>query len=230
MTPYYNQDGITIYHGDCLQILERLPAGFVDVVITDPPYGIGTGKRGDWILGDYAGQFSHAVTVVMPLLYRITKADGALYGFTSWRHMAAWIQRCNDYFKMQQFIVWDKGRHSGLWSQYSWQFHWEGIYYGLKGPRLIREYFADVQRVAHKPIHPMAKPVELCERLVRASSDQGDIILDPFMGSGASLIAAKQTGRRAIGIEIEERYCEMAVQRLAQGVLALDALSVREAE
>jgi len=67
--------------------------------------------------------------------------------------------------------------------------------------------------------HPTEKPIELYCSFIELFTDAGDLILDPFMGSGTTLVAAKQLGRKAIGIEIEERYCEVAVKRLAQGVL-----------
>jgi len=69
--------------------------------------------------------------------------------------------------------------------------------------------------------HPTQKPVELMRFFMRLHTDPADLILDPFMGSGTTLVAAKQLGRRAIGIEIEEKYCAVAVERLAQGVLRL---------
>ena len=218
-SPVYSDSLVSLYQGDALALLELFPSGLVDVVVMDPPYGVGTGEVGDWTKGGWAGAFSNALLHVCGPLYRATKPDAAMYVFTSWARMADWIVKWREYFKMQGFIVWDKGRHSGTFGPYSWQFHWEGIYYGLKGPRKIRKYMPDIVRMKNKPDHAMQKPTELCRMLIEASTDEGDLVLDPFCGTGATLLAARECGRRAIGFEILPERCEIAASRLRNGGL-----------
>ena len=215
--PYYDREGITIYHGDALAIMPELEACQFDAIITDPPYGTETNQRDEWMVGEFA----NIIPLALPHLYRLGSNNAALYCFTSWKHLADWILRCSSYFRMQNVLVWDKGRHSGCYGAFSWQFCWEGIYFGLKGRRRIRKYMPDVLRSSKQTQYPMEKPTDVIGQLIEASTDVGDLILDPFMGSGTTLRAAKDLGRRAIGIEIEEKYCEIAVKRLAQEVLAL---------
>jgi site-specific DNA-methyltransferase (adenine-specific) len=163
--PYYEHEGIVIYHGDCREILPHLPR--VDAVITDPPYGINIGGAGT--IGG-AG-------VVVP-------KD---YGRSDWDKKPMSI----DQTRAKGF------RH--LWA----------------GALRASEQGADVRQ------HPTQKPVALLEWCIGMTNAQ--TILDPFMGSGTTLVAAKNLGRKAIGIEIEERYCEIAVKRLQQEVLPFSA-------
>lgn len=217
LQPYYDDGQCTIYHGDACSVLAKLDAGQADVFITDPPYGTRTEQRDEWMVGE----FSNVMPVILPELHRVGVTNAALYLFTSWKLMADWVFRCSPYFRMQNFLIWDKGRHSGTFGMYSWQFHWEGIYYGIKGPRPIRAYMPDVLRTTEHPKYPMQKPVDVLSRLILASSDVGQLIVDPFLGSGTTLRAAKDLGRKCIGIEIEEKYCEIAARRLQQEVLPL---------
>lgn len=217
MTPYYQDESVTIYHGDACSVLATMPGEMADVFIADPPYGTRTNQREGWMVGE----FSNVLPIVLPELHRVGVADAALYAFTSWKWMADWIYRCSPYFRMQNFLIWDKGRHSGTFGAYSWQFHWEGIFYGIKGPRPIRSYQPDILRHTEPLSAAMQKPVGLMERLITASTDPGQVVLDPFLGTGPTLMAAKRSGRKAIGIEIEEKYCEVAARRMAQEVLAI---------
>ena len=216
--PYYQDHACTIYHGDAVSLLAAMPEETAHCVITDPPYGTKKNLRDGWM----AGEFSNVMPLVLPELYRVGTEDGALYCFTSWTMLADWCLRISPYYRQFGLIAWDKGRHSGRWSAYSWQFHWEAIYYGLKGPRTIKDYQPDVLRVPKdKGSAPMQKPVSLLRRLITASTVPGETVIDPFLGTGSSLVAARETGRKAIGIEIDERYCELAAKRL-QEVLPLE--------
>ena len=209
MTPYYSEDGITIYHGDCVELLPSLTA---EAIITDPPYGVGK-KYGDlyddsrpdywdWFLGVVKLMRSAAPVVAF------THSHAALRHVTDWH----WV------------YVWHKPRSTAGLNYYPVMPHWEPIFtYGIGGrPDLPRGF--DV--FSHSPVpnrdseHPHPKPIPLYAEMIQRFAPTG-VVLDPFMGTGTTLRAAKDLGREAIGIEIEERYCELAVQRLAQGVLAL---------
>ena len=216
MTPYYEQDGIVIYHGDCQEILPALTG--VDVLVTDPPYGIAyfsarkrrdNYARGilgdmdavlrDWLVGEWDG---------LPALL-----------FGSWR-----ISRPAG---TRAVLIWDKGGALGMGDlSLPWKLDHEEIYvigHGWRGSRDTGSVLRVPPEQSLGRDHPHQKPLRLMKMLLEKCLPSW-VVLDPFMGSGSTLVAAKQLGRRAIGIEIEERYCEIAAKRLAQGVLSLEAV------
>lgn len=205
MKPYYEHAGITIYHGDCREILPTLTA---DVVVTDPPYGHGgLPPRG----GSKAGTLGVAC---VPLPWDI--ADDSwidLWGGPAAVFMSA--ARC--------FAVARKLSADGLLVYVKTNPHPNGSSFE---PCLTRGFGVGARHVAaynaeNGQQHPTQKPLNVMLFVVGRAPD--GIVLDPFCGSGSTLIAAKSLGRRAIGIEIEERYCEIAANRLSQEVLPLDA-------
>jgi len=199
--------------GDCLEKLKGLVDNSVDVVITDPPYGTKTNQRGDSFM---VGEFSNVLPLALPEIYRVLKPDGAFYCFTSWTQMAEWLLRFQQYFKLQNILIWDKQRHSGCYSPSSWQFTWEGVFFGIKGKRNVRKYQRDVLISNEKgKRQAMQKPVDIIEQMILASSDEGMVILDPFAGTGSTLLAAKNTKRKYIGIEISKEFVEIANKRLS---------------
>jgi site-specific DNA-methyltransferase (adenine-specific) len=247
MKPYYDCDGITIYHGDCREILPELPK--VDLVLTDPPYGVTQNK---WdIPVDLKSLWIE--------LYKISK-DDTPYLFTSVQPFTADLINSNrDNFKYD--LIWykalgtgflnskkmpmrnhenilifykklstfnpqmvkgkmrNKGRHDGPsssnYGHYNGHISKNDIYY----PQSVIDITNGDKSTDN--FHPTQKPVQLMAYLMETYSNKDNTILDPFMGSGTTLVAAKQLHRQAIGIEIEEKYCEIAVKRLAQGVLPL---------
>jgi len=203
--------------GDCLEVMKMLPDGCVDAVVTDPPYGTRTNQRETWMVGEFA----NVLPVALPEMFRVSKTNAALYMFMSWKWMADWILRLSPYFRMQNFIIWDKGRHSGTFGKFSWQFHWEGIFYGIRGPRPIAKYMPDVVHSSEARIYPMQKPVDVTKQLLEASTSEGDTVLDPFMGSGTTGVACVQTGRNFIGIEIDPGYFEIAKKRIEEAQLQM---------
>ena len=212
MKPYYDDGQITIYHGDCREILPTL--GPVDLVLTDPPYGISyrSARRTEWQRKDMIQGDDEA----FPLwLFDICKPANALFVWCRWDVMRLLPEP-------KSFIVWDKGNHSMGDLNHEFGRQWEGCAF-YPGPehRFVHRP-ADVILAARVPplqlLHPTEKPVGALLPLLLAH--EGDV-LDPFMGSGTTLRAAKDLGRKAIGIEIEERYCEIAAQRMSQSVMAL---------
>lgn len=192
--PYYNQGEITIYYGDCREILPEL--GKADAIITDPPY--------------LDGDLSYMLPLFMDGGRRVVVTPGKLEAFN-------WIAR--------QAPAWE----------YAWQCSGTS---SLGGAACLHILFEPVLAY-HMPLrplgsdllnyplvidgraqgHPWPKPLDLFKKLVGHWSNEGQTVLDPFMGSGTTLRAAKDLGRKAIGIEIEERYCEIAANRLRQEVL-----------
>lgn len=209
MTPYYDEDGITIYHGDCREILPSLSA---EVVLTDPPYGLGD----KWVGG--GGEFTKTSWRFDPGEARVWDqiVDGV-------EHLAAWpgavvIWGGNNYAlpASRCWFVWDK-KQNDQWTTAQAELAWTNL---DRPTRVFRLSQVEAHTGMNKQ-HPTQKPIELMRWCLSMIRHEG-AVLDPFMGSGTTLIAAKEDGRRAIGIEIEEKYCEIAVQRLAQGVLAFD--------
>lgn len=251
MKPYYEHAGITIYHGDCREVLPTLGDCSIDQVLTDPPYGhnnnngdlahrrelaLGLVKSGAAIAGDArpiandGPEASELVKWLFAEAKRLLKPGCCCCccggGGGPDPQFARWSMWLDEALNFKQMVVWDKG---GLGMGWHYRRNYETILIAEK-PGAACKWFgghdqANVIRIPGiKPStkdHPTPKPVELFNLFVKLHSDVNDLILDPFMGSGTTLVAAKNLHRRAIGIEIEERYCEMAAKRLAQEVLPL---------
>ena len=217
--PYYRDEraGITIFLGDCRDILPHLEP--VDLVVTDPPYGVSlntnykASQRGplaganDYpaIHGDNA-PFDPAFL----LNYKNIVLWGANYYASRLPDAGAWL-------------VWDKREGSGYNDQADCELAWTK---GKKGtvPRSFPHRWNGMIKASEQDerrCHPTQKPVALMKWCI-SFYDSPNTILDPFMGSGTTLRAAKDFGHKAIGIEIEERYCEIAAKRLGQEVLPLE--------
>ena len=199
-----------LWHGDCLEILPHISKA--EVVITDPPYGTKTDQRDTFMVGE----FSNIMPLALPLIHQAMSDDGAFYCFTSWSMIADWLIRYQQFFKLQNILIWDKQRHSGCYSSQSWQFTWEGVFFGLKGKRKIRNYARDVlvSRETGKRI-AMQKPVDIIVSMIEASSDTGGLVCDPFLGSGSTGVAAVSSGRRFVGCEINRKMFDIACERIA---------------
>ncbi len=196
MTPFYQDSAVTIYHGDCREYDRS-----TEVVITDPPYGLGFRKQ-HWDKEIPAEAFrlaedANAILITAPL--------------TLW-----------DYPRPQWILNWYRPALSSRSVTGGFN-HWSPIlvYKDCKFPVDCINLHAIEHSYPTGFGHPSPKPETLMRWLVEYGSDRGDIILDPFMGSGTTLRAAKDLGRKAIGIEIEEKYCEIAARRMAQEVLDL---------
>jgi site-specific DNA-methyltransferase (adenine-specific) len=211
--PYYDQDGITIYHGDCREILQQLEMGSVDLVLTDPPYGISyrtppsakRPKSGMSVVGDNE-PFDPAHLLHFPRL----AVFGANHYADRLPSSAGWI-------------VWDKRYGMPSNDQSDAELMWTNC---LGSVRIVRCLWNGggsllAENGPARCIHPTQKPLKLMRVLVEMLSEPEQTILDPYCGTGTTLRAAKDLGRKAIGIEIEERYCEIAAKRLAQSVLPL---------
>lgn len=246
MTPYYQDSLVTLYHGDALRVLADLPDESVDLVLTDPPYSSGGMVRGDRIqktsdkyhgtdaqpdfTGDNRDQHAHAYWQALWITEcrRILTGSEVVGIFTDWRQLASTIDSIQAGGLIYRgIVVWDKtSRARGYPGRFAAQS--EFVVWGTNGPRSDQYDYA-LQGVYPWPVpvndervHMTQKPVELMRDLVRICPS-GGVVLDPFMGSGTTLVAAKSMGRRAIGVEAEERYCEVAANRLRQEVLGLTA-------
>ena len=210
MTPYYEHAGITIYHGDCREVLPALTA---DVLVTDPPYGIAY-EASRYATARFSGVMHGDDEPFDPRLLVTLDLPAVIWGGNNFAHMlppGGWL--CWD--KRTDEIA-DKMLGSPFelaWCSIRTRFKFLRCrhvgYFNADGPFINRE-------------HPTQKPIEVMNWSIGQLPE--GVVLDPFMGSGTTLVAAKNLGRRAIGIEIEERYCEIAAKRLAQEVLPLDGI------
>ena len=237
MTPFYADDRATIYKGDCLQVMSDLDDESIDIVCTDPPYSSGgrnaaemrsrgsmrraDGKHGKWFGTDNltAHGFAMLVRYVFLELYRLCRPGGHLFSFIDWRQwpvLAGTAETAG--WTIRGCLVWDKV-HFGMGNGFRQQC--EFILHASKGTadNFLRHDLGTVFQ--HKrdkdDRHPTMKPAQLLEKLI--SAVPGDVVLDPFAGSGSSLVAAAAAGRRSIGIELAEEYCELAASRLRQCTL-----------
>jgi DNA modification methylase len=204
LEPYYSHAGITIYHGDCREILPTLAP--VDLVLTDPPYGIAdkwTGGSGHgWANAQRQGVKRNEWDQQPPDAETIANVCAAGKWAILWggNHFVLPPSR--------GWLVWNKPERNFTLAEA--ELAWTNIDTRIR--------VKDLPRSEPDRIHPTQKPQSLMRWCIERAPDS-DSILDPFMGSGTTLRAAKDLGRRAIGIEIEERYCEIAAKRLAQEVL-----------
>ena len=206
MNPYYQDDYCTIYHGDCRDIMPSLPK--VDLVLTDPPYGIGF--RSNYRIVRHDGIQGDDFLPVELIEQSKDKAIMASYIFCRWDNIA-------EMPKPKSIIAWVKNNWSMGDLKHEHGRQWEAICFYPKDKHEFVKRIPDViyaDRTGND-LHPTEKPVSLMKQLIQCN--RGDTILDPFMGSGTTLRAAKDLRRKCIGIEIEEKYCEIAVQRLARG-------------
>lgn len=206
MKPYYEHQGITIYHGDCFEIVSSLQKP--DLVLTDPPYGINYKHGG--------GKYRNASTVIDSIRGDDKPFDPRKFP----KPIITW--GANHYFfnleKGGRWFVWDKRENViPQRDQADCEIAWcsdAGV------DRIFRHYWDGFNKKSERNearLHPTQKPVELM-RWCLGFYPEEKLILDPFMGSGTTLRAAKDLGRKAIGIEIEEKYCEIAAKRLSQEV------------
>jgi site-specific DNA-methyltransferase (adenine-specific) len=242
MTPYYEQAGVTIYHGDCLAVMETLTA--VDHMMTDPPYSEHTHAK-QWIGSALTDDGKPRVsTAHKELGFDPLNAETRKQVCREAYRLAArwtlafcdvesiWLWRediraaCLDYVRA---CIWDKvdsapqftGDRPASAAEAIVVAHRPGkkVWNG-GGSRNVFRHAVNAEKGA-KP-HPSTKPEPLMAELIHLFTDRGDLILDPFGGSGTTAVAAKRLGRRCILIEQQEKYCEIAAQRLAQDALPLE--------
>jgi site-specific DNA-methyltransferase (adenine-specific) len=219
MKPYYQDDAVTLYHSDALDFIAEL-ADPVDAVVTDPPYASGTrteaSKSSSGAMlraGRFADRpldldqmttvgFVWLMRAVARGCYPILPDGGSFLSFIDWRqwpNLVGALETAN--LRVQGMVVWDKG-HFGLGNGFRSQH--ELVCHASKGvPTIYDKGIGNVLRFARQePIdHPSPKPEGLMQRIVAAVAPVGGVVFDPFAGSGTTLRAAKNIGRRAIGVE-----------------------------
>lgn len=240
MNPYYSAGGVALYHGDCREILPSIAR--VDCAITDPPYGE-TSLDWDVAVRDWCDALPTPSlwcfgSLRMFMLHAAEFSGWKLAQDLVWeKHNGS--NSSNDRFRRVHELI--AHFYRGDWASvfHAPQFTMDATARAVRrkarppqwgnigghsytsvdgGPRLMRS--VQFVRSCHGSAeHPTQKPVALLQRLIAYSAPVGGLVLDPFSGSGSTLVAARLEGRRAIGIEVSEAYCEVAARRLSQGVL-----------
>ena len=199
--PYYHADGVWLYHGDCRELLPLIPEASVDLVLTDPPYGLGDKWNGgtwgaqemyaDARQWDRPVEFADVWAAVVRGKHAIVWGCNYHSGFPACRGLLAWI------------------KNPPMGTMADFELAWTTFDYPAKA--IVEHRNPDGKR-----FHPTQKPESVTAWCIQQADKHAlaDIVLDPYAGSGTTLIAAKQLNRQAIGVEIEERYCEIAAKRL----------------
>lgn len=225
MRPYYEERGITIWHGDCREVLPALRTGSADLIVTDPPYGVGwqsghRRKKSALMKGDDDPALGAEATA---LALRVLRDYRHLYVFGRHDFSALPVTKPVE-------LIWDKMMTGLSWGHGAWSKSHEVITFGVKVPpcrkgtnsipaRLQRGTVLRYKRLNAGAVRfPAEKPVALLRELIESSSRMGETVLDYFAGVGSTLVAAALEGRRAIGIEIEERWCEIAAKRVCEAM------------
>ena len=216
---YYQDAAVTLYHGDAYELLPTLEKP--NLLLTDPPYeltatGGGIGAKRQY-LADIAGKIDAGFDMTL------------LDAFENWcvfcgkQQLQKLLAAAGA--RRWALVTWNKPNPTPL-TNANYLPDTEYIVHAFQTGRLFGEY-RDKSRFIVHPVeqndlgHPTVKPLAVVSKMLRLGSQEGETICDPFAGSGTTLVAAKLLNRRAIGIEINERYCEIAARRLSQGVLAL---------
>lgn len=209
-----------IYNEDCLEGIKQIASASIDAIITDPPYFVGmthNGKKSDY----------NDLLIMKPFFdslfkefSRVIKENGKVYIFCDWRTYAFYYPILLKYINIRNMLVWDK--ISGPGSCYA--FTHELILFAekdtpcMKGQNIFRIpcFCSGAKKTNGEMVHPTQKPVEVIEKLILDSTKENDLVLDCFMGSGTTAVAAKRLNRNFIGFEIQEKYIAISNNRLKQ--------------
>lgn len=230
-----------IYHGDAISVMDSLKSGTIDLIVTSPPYniknssgnGLKCGRGGKWpqaeLINGYSGYddaMPHSMYVewqreCLESMMRVLSDDGAIFYNHKWRVQRGRLQDRSDIvsgFPVRQIIIWK--RKGGINFNAGYFLPTYEVIYMItkpnfklrKGSQRLGDVW-DIKQEQNNP-HPAPFPVELAARCI-ASTD-AEVILDPFMGSGSTAIAAKREGRRWVGIDKSKEYCKMARKRIKE--------------
>ena len=223
----YREHNIAIVNGDCLKILPHISSNSVSLIIADPPYlkAYSTGRRKSVIrkTTEILNDRELNYYALMHEYRRVLKEDGHLYVFACWQRSDYVRHAIEQFFKIKNRLVWVKNNWTAgdLWWTYGQSY--EDIWFATNGRKQLnlgrdRDCLYCPRVVGKSQLHLNQKPLRLIEFIIKKSSVPGDIVLDSFTGSGTTAIACKNLNRRCIGIELDEKYFNIAIKRL-KGVI-----------
>lgn len=219
-TAYYSDGGITLYNGDCLDVLRRLPDDSVDLVLTDPPYNCINRASGGLRVLDKGSADSAPVDIDATVTELVRLCTGSFYVFCGDLFLSDWLRAFKDRGLSVRPGTWEKPNPSPMNGDKMWLSAAEYCAFARKPKAFFslscrpNVWRSKVERDV--PGHPTPKPLGLMTMLAEASCPPGGTILDPFAGSGTTLVAAARLGMNAIGVEIDPGYCDLTVRRIAQ--------------
>jgi len=214
-----------LIQGNCLKVLPTLPDNSIDLIVTDPPYGINFNTNHRINKPDNIGEFkydSFRIFSIFPTicfeLKRVLKSDSAFYCFSRWDTLARFKSIISRGFTVKNLLIWVKNNWSmgDLFGAYASQY--ECCFFSVLGRHILNSgrdtdvLFYD-RKSNSKLLHSAEKPEDLISFLIQKSSNEGDVVLDPFLGSGTTMKAAQDLRRNCIGIEIEPKYCKVTRDR-----------------
>lgn len=221
-----------LYRGDCLKMIDQLPDRSVDLVLTDPPYNISQEQTANrfWSMNRQSldfGTWDHdfdQTNWIQPITEKVAK-DGAVIIFNRWKNLgliADELERCG--MDVKDCIRWEKTnpmprnrdrRYVADFEFAVWAVKRGGRWtFNRQDPGYQRPEFKATSPKGKRRLHPMQKPIDLLEELIKIHSNPGDLVFDPFLGSGSTGVAALELGRRFVGIEISEKYYQIAKERI----------------
>ncbi|MBC8390152.1 MAG: site-specific DNA-methyltransferase [Candidatus Cloacimonetes bacterium] len=213
-----------VYHGDCFTSLLYVKNKSVDLIITDPPYGqnYSTGRKKNVVRKTTEIKYDKGdldIERLIKELYRVSKKDCHIYIFTSWKTVDNWKPIVEKYFVLKNILIWSKDNHTAGDLAWSYAQSYEMILFAMKGRKKIkgpreRDCFFIDKIKGNKQIHLLQKPEKLLKYFIEKSSVTGDVVLDPFAGSGSTGAVCMLTNRSSIQIEIEKKYIKNIIKRL----------------
>ena len=239
-----------IYHGDCMELFKQIPDNSVDLVVTDPPYNIAnnhslTRRNGKimstkeaWGKWDTFHPFEYEllITRVINECYRVLKMGGAMYMFTANKDNGLFIQKAVERgFSYRSQLAITKKNPQPQYKQNNWRCAFELCMYLTKGRPKTFNFLSQRECINLYPYvigwkytkHPTEKPLGFIKRLIRVSSNKGEVVLDPFMGGGTTAVACKELGRHFIGAESNAEYIPMINKRLMGQTFLKKSFSAR---
>jgi site-specific DNA-methyltransferase (adenine-specific) len=231
MKPYFSFRGIEIYNAAADDVLPSIAPGSIDLLLTDPPYGISyrsSAKMRPVPTRIQNDDNLNALRGALPLIDAAMKPNRHAYIFAAPSKIGEATAAIELYWRIKNVIVWDKGNAGSKGDlEAGYATNWEALIYANKGRRPLagprpRAIFRYDWQGSRDPVHPTIKPVEIFRGIITRSSAIGELLLDPFCGTGPALIAAAELGRGAIGVELEERYCEVAAKRIEVALRRID--------
>jgi len=234
-----NETFCQLIHGDCLDVMDDLirKGVQVDLIVTDPPYlinyksGFRKDKTHDFCSPIKGDDDEGLIKAYIKKCYDLLKDDSAMYMFCSSTKVDVFKRELEKYFKVKNMIIWKKNGHTVGDLKAAFGRTYEIMFLVNKGRKFFNGKritdFWEFKRVSPKiQIHQNQKPIELIELAIEKHSNEGDIVFDGFMGSGTTGVAAKQLNRNFIGIEIEDKYFHMAIDRIHQETNPIGAVII----